>query len=335
MQSVDQEVLNQVKLWLRENRQCWLATVVATYGSSPRPEGSLMACNFDQEIVGSLSGGCVEDDLKEKLTRGELASSLPQFFRYGESEEEAEQLGLPCGGHLDIVVEPLVSSAGLIHTFDEIARCLEVRDLVTRRVELASGSMDVTRTTSYVPFCYDHESFVIEQTYGPRYQLFIIGTGMVSEYVASFAQTLDYQVTVIDPREENLNSFRAPGAIKVCEMPDDVLRARANDPQSAIVALSHDPRIDDMGLLGAFETEAFYIGAMGSDRTSAKRRERLIALDVTPEELERLHAPIGIPIGSKTPPEIAISVIAQITSIRNATRATHQSAGDPVAIRAG
>lgn len=330
MQSVDQEVLNQVKRWLHEKQQCWLATVVATYGSSPRPEGSLMACNLDQEIVGSLSGGCVEDDLKEKLTRGELASSMPQFFRYGESEEEAEQLGLPCGGHLDIVVEPLESSPSLDHKFEEISRCLESRDLVTRRVELTSGSMDVNRSTSYVPFSYDHESFVIEQTYGPRYQLFIIGTGMVSEYVASFAQTLDYQVTVIDPREENLNSFRVPGTIKVCEMPDDVIRVRANDPQSAIVALSHDPRIDDMGLLGAFETEAFYIGAMGSDRTSAKRRERLLALDVSAEELERLHAPIGIPIGSKTPPEIAISVIAQITAIRNAIRTTQQSLEEPV-----
>lgn len=294
-----------------------------------------MACNFDQDIVGSLSGGCVEDDLKEKLAKGDLASSVPQFFRYGESEEEAEQLGLPCGGHLDIVVEPLTSNPALTHAFKEITKCLESRVLVTRRVELASGLMDVTRTTSYVPFSYDHESFVMEQTYGPRYQLFIIGTGMVSEYVASFAQTLDYQVTVIDPREENLNGLRAPGAIKVCEMPDDVIRARANDSQSAIVALSHDPRIDDMGLLGAFETEAFYIGAMGSDRTSANRRKRLLALDVTTEQLERLHAPIGIPIGSKTPPEIAISVIAQITAIRNSIRATKHSAEDSVAHRVG
>lgn len=288
-----------------------------------------MACNFDKQIVGSLSGGCVEDDLMDKLTRGELASSVSQFFRYGESEEEAEQLGLPCGGHLDIVVEPLTSSPNLIRTFEEITHYLENRSLAKRSVNLATGSMDVTRSTSYVPFSYDHERFVIEQTYGPRYQLFIIGTGMVSEYVVSFAQTLDYQVTVIDPREENLTSFRAPGAIKVCEMPDDVIRARANDPQCAIVALSHDPRIDDMGLLGAFETEAFYIGAMGSDRTSAKRRDRLLALDVTTEDLERLHAPIGIPIGSKTPPEIAISVIAQITAIRNTIRTTKQSLEEP------
>ena len=294
-----------------------------------------MACNLEQEIVGSLSGGCVEDDLKEKLTMGELASSKPQFFRYGESEEEAEQLGLPCGGHLDIVVEPLQPDPSLIHKFGEITQRLESRALVTRRVELQSGSMDVTHTNSYTPFSYDHERFVIEQTYGPRYQLFIIGTGMVSEYVASFAQTLDYQVTVIDPREENLNSFRAPGAIKVCEMPDDVIRARANDHQSAIVALSHDPRIDDMGLLGAFETEAFYIGAMGSDRTSAKRRERLLALDVTEAQLERLHAPIGIPIGSKTPPEIAISVVAQITATRNTIRTIKQMAENPVASRVG
>ena len=276
-----------------------------------------MACNLEQQVVGSLSGGCVEDDLKEKLTRGELAESKPQFFRYGESEEEAEQLGLPCGGHLDIVVEPLETDADTTNAFAQIVNCLESRNLAVRRVDLTSGWMEVVRTTSYTPFRYDHESTLIEQTYGPRYQLFIIGTGMVSEYVATFAQTLDYQVTIIDPREERLRDFSVIGVIKVCDMPDDVLRARANDSQSAIVALSHDPRIDDMGLLGAFDTEAFYIGAMGSERTSAKRRERLIELEVGQDQLDRLHAPIGIPIGSKTPPEIAISVVAQITSIRN------------------
>lgn len=318
MQSVDQEVLTQVRHWLRDGQRCWLATVVATYGSSPRPEGSLMACNHNHQIVGSLSGGCVEDDLQEKLTKGELATASPQFFRYGESEEEAEQLGLPCGGHLDIVVEPLDSDTDTAQAFEEIVSCLESRNLAFRRVNLTSGSMEVKRTSSYIPFRFERDLTLIEQTYGPRYQLFIIGTGMVSEYVASFAQILDYQVTVIDPREERLRDFSVDGAIKVCDMPDDVLRARANDAQTAIVALSHDPRIDDMGLLGAFDTEAFYIGAMGSNRTSAKRRERLIELEVAQDQMDRLHAPIGIPIGSKTPPEIAISVVAQITSIRNA-----------------
>lgn len=281
-----------------------------------------MACNLDQHVVGSLSGGCVEDDLQEKLTKGELAHSKPQFFRYGESEEEAEQLGLPCGGHLDIVVEPLDSDGDTVDAFALIVNCLETRKLAVRNVDLDSGSMVVRPTTSYIPFCYDQNSALVVQTYGPRYQLFIIGTGMVSEYVASFAQTLDYQVTVIDPREERLRDFSVIGVTTVCDMPDDVLRARADDTQSAIVALSHDPRIDDMGLLGAFDTEAFYIGAMGSERTSAKRRERLMELEVTQDQLARLHAPIGIPIGSKTPPEIAISVVAQITSIRSALQST-------------
>ncbi len=317
VQSVDQEVLKQVAAWLHEGHRCWLATVVATYGSSPRPEGSVMTCNPDGRVVGSLSGGCVEDDLLEKLTKGTLAKSNPQFLRYGETAEEAEQLGLPCGGHLDLVVEPLEPSASNTQTFSIIATHLEARQCITRRADFTTNKVSIETTSSYMPFSFDHERNLLCQTFGPRYQLFIVGTGMVSNYVAELAQVLDYQVTVIDPREDRLDDIDIDGVTKVCAMPDDVILARANDSQSAIVALSHDPRIDDMGLMGAFETAAFYIGAMGSSRTTAKRRARLLELDISSEQLERLHAPIGIPIGSKTPPEIAISIMAEITAVRN------------------
>ena len=195
-----------------------------------------MACDTSGRIVGSLSGGCVEDDLLEKLTQGHLARTRSQFFRYGESAEEAEQLGLPCGGHLDIVVEPLSSSEKSISNFQSIVNRLDQRQSVTRTVELQTDTIEVQHAKKYVPFLYDHRRRILKQTFGPRYQLFIIGTGMVSNYVAEFAQILDYQVTVIDPREDNLNSFNVNGVIKVCDMPDDVLRARADDSQSAIVA---------------------------------------------------------------------------------------------------
>lgn len=276
-----------------------------------------MTCNPDGRVVGSLSGGCVEDDLLDKLTQGSLAKSNPQFFRYGETAEEAEKLGLPCGGHLDIVVEPLEPSESNTQAFSTIASHLKARQCITRRADFSTNTVNIETTTSYLPFSFDKERNLLCQTFGPRYQLFIVGTGMVSNYVAELAQVLDYQVTLIDPRQDRLNDVEIEGITKVCEMPDDVIRARANDSQSAVVALSHDPRIDDMGLMGAFDTVAFYIGAMGSSRTTAKRRARLLELDISLEQLERLHAPIGIPIGSKTPPEIAISILAEITAIRN------------------
>jgi xanthine dehydrogenase accessory factor len=141
---------------------------------------------------------------------------------------------------------------------------------------------------------------------------------MVSRYLAEMAQMLDYEVTVCDPREQLLEDFAVPGTRLVNDMPDDAVRKHANDPSSAIVALTHDPRIDDMGLMEALKTDAFYIGAMGSTRTSASRRERLLALDLTQQEIDRLHAPIGLPIGSKTPPEIAIAILAEITAVRKA-----------------
>jgi xanthine dehydrogenase accessory factor len=139
---------------------------------------------------------------------------------------------------------------------------------------------------------------------------------MVSKYLAELAQKLDYQVTVCDPRQHLLDDFAIPGVRLINDMPDDAVRAWADDPSSAIVALTHDPRIDDMGLMEALDTEAFYVGAMGSSRTSASRRRRLAELDVPDEALARLHAPIGLPIGSKTPPEIAIAIMAEIIAVQ-------------------
>ena len=313
MQAVDQQVLVQIAQWLHRNRRCWLATVVATYGSSPRPIGSLLACNENADVVGSLSGGCVEDDLVANLKQGTLASTTPAFVRYGATEAEATKFGLPCGGQLDIVVEPLEVRESTLSTYQQINVLLERRRTVRRTVQLDTGELELHETTTYEPLVFDGDKRLLAQTYGPRYQLFIVGTNMVAQYVAEFAQKLDFLVTVIDTNQKNLSSFAVSGVVKVCDLPDEVLLREANDVNSAIVALSHDPRLDDMALLGAFETPAFYVGAMGSNRTSIARRERLRELGVSDSVMGRLHAPVGIDIGSKTPPEIAISILAQIT----------------------
>ncbi|HEX7036913.1 MAG TPA: XdhC family protein [Pseudomonadales bacterium] len=326
MQAVDDEVLGQVCRWLEAGEACWLATVLQTWGSSPRPVGSLFACNGAGRIVGSLSGGCVEDDLLEKLTRGELAREHPQFFRYGITAEETEKFGLPCGGSLHIAIEPLHPDDATRGHFDHLRERLEARRWAERRVTLGPGGERTVRDVeAYQPLVWDDASQTLVHTYGPRHQLFIIGAGMVSKYLAELALKLDYQVSVCDPREHLLEDFGIPGVRLINDMPDDAVRRHASDPSSAIVALTHDPRIDDMGLMEALYTDAFYIGAMGSSRSSAKRRERLKALDVDEAALARLHAPIGLPIGSKTPPEIAIAIMAEIIAVRgNAAAAARE-----------
>ncbi len=334
MQAVDIEVVRQARDWLATGEQIWFATVVATWGSSPRPVGSLMTCNTAGHITGSLSGGCVEEDLLEKLAAGTLASKHAQFFRYGATAEEAEKFGLPCGGELHIVIEPH-GPESLAH-FSDIADELAARRSVQRTVDVNSGEVSVRHlgTEEHVsePLQWDADAQVLTNTIGPTMQLFIIGAGMVSQYLASYALSLDYLVTVCDPRQEMIDAFPVQGVQRICDMPDDAVRAHANDSQSAIVALTHDPRIDDMGLMEALTTDAFYIGAMGSSRTSANRRVRLKALEVSDDDLDKLHAPIGLPIGSKTPPEIAISIVAEITAVRHAVAA---QAREAVAASAG
>lgn len=321
LQAVDKEVLDQVSVWLGGGMPCWLATVVQTWGSSPRPVGSLLACNADGVVVGSLSGGCVEDDLLEKLTAGQLAADAAQFFQYGITAEETEKLGLPCGGHLYIVVEPLQPTAQTLSHFSQLTTTLAQRGCAKRVVDLQRHTTTIVSPCDFAPLQWYEDAQVLEHTYGPAHQLFIIGSGMVSAYLAQMALTLDYEITVCDPRVDLLEQFSVPGVRKVSEMPDDAVRAYANDPATAIVALTHDPRIDDMGLMEALETQAFYIGAMGSTRTSISRRERLLALDLKPADIDRLHAPIGLPIGSKTPPEIAIAILAEVTAVRKSRAA--------------
>ncbi len=322
MHAVDEQVISKVREWLQAGQNCWLATVIGTWGSSPRPVGSLLACDADGHLVGSLSGGCVEDDLLEKLTRGELARDQAQFFTYGVSDEESEKFGLPCGGSLRIVIEPLAADADTKAHIDMLCTGLAERRHVQRTVDLEAQIRTTTDVDGYAPLEWDDASQRLRHTYGPQQQLFIIGAGMVSQYLASMAANLDYAVTVCDPRQQMLDDFPVTGVNRVCDMPDDAIRAMASDASSAIVALTHDPRIDDMGLMEALKTEAFYVGALGSTRTSAKRRERLKELDLSEAELDRLHAPVGLPIGSKTPPEIAVAILAEITAVKAGVRHT-------------
>lgn len=321
MNNVDTEVLEQLLAWLKTNQHCFLCTLVKTWGSSPRPAGSLLACTRDGQTIGSLSGGCVEENLVEQLKTGELAQHKPAYLQYGLTQEDTEHLGLPCGGQLYVLTEPLMPDAQRIAEFTTLTERVRNRQCMLRTLNVASGLVTLAETEQVLPLEYDEtsaDSPVLKHWYGPRHQLFIIGAGMVSMYLADMALKLDYKVLVCDPRPELLAAWKIAGTRNLCMYPDDAIRTTAQDPMTAIVALTHDPKIDDMGMMEALTTKAFYVGAMGSKKTSAKRKERLRELGISETQLASLKAPVGLPIGSKTPPEIALSILAEITMVRQA-----------------
>ena len=307
--SQDIAVLRRAIGWLEAGRRVALVTVVATWGSAPRPVGALLALDEDGQPCGSVSGGCVEDDLAARL-RARFPAAC-EVVKYGVTTEDARRFGLPCGGTLHLVVEPLAG----VEALRPALAALERGELLARRVRLADGATSFRPATPEDAPAFD--GAVLTQIFGPRWRLLLIGAGQISFYLASMAQALDYRVLICDPRAEYLREWTVTGAELLPGMPDDAVRALAPDRRTAIVALTHDPRLDDMALMEALKTEAFYVGALGSATTTARRRERLALLDMAPEELARLHGPVGLPIGSRTPPEIAVSILVELTALRH------------------
>ena len=313
VESAEEQVLGALRGWLREGRPAWLCTIVEIAGSSPRPLGTLMACAHQGPQAGSLSGGCVEEDLIERLRSGSLAAERPAVCTYGLSAEENERLGLPCGGKLSVLVEPATEATHGKH-LDDMLGALAMRRCVTREVRVDSGACASMPATAVEPLALAEG--LLRHTLGPRFRLLLIGAGQLAQSLALLASMLDYRVVVCDPRREAIDAWRGPQIELVNAMPDDFLRAAGVDRHSAVITLTHDPRIDDMALMEALSLDAFYVGALGSPRTSAKRRERLAHLELSPAQIARLHAPVGLPIGSKQPMEIAIAILAELIELR-------------------
>jgi xanthine dehydrogenase accessory factor len=311
MDSVDLEVLKTSVRWLEQGRRVLLVTVVKTWGSSPRPEGAMLALRDDGVVIGSVSGGCIEDDLIDRVRREGLHYTKPEAVKYGISAEEAHRFGLPCGGTLQLVLEPLNASSGI----DALLRAVEAGQLVARTLDMATGASTLQHATVTDGLQFDEARLVT--IHGPRYRMLVIGAGQLSRYLCQIAVGLDYQVTVCDPREEYSEEWSIPGVVMVRTMPDDTVMAMKLDERCAVIALTHDPKLDDLALMEALKTPAFYVGALGSRRNNANRRERLKEFDLSDAELARLHGPVGIYIGSRTPPEIAISILAEVTAAKN------------------
>jgi len=311
MDSVDLSVLKTLREWQAGEFSLWLVTVVETFGSSPRPQGAMLALRGDGLAVGSVSGGCIEDDLVLRAQRGQLPTDRCEVLTFGVTREEAKRFRLPCGGVIRLVIEPIQNADWV----EQVLQLVQAHRLVRRTLHFNTLQVVLDNASRTDNFVFDGET--LTTVHGPRWRMLIIGAGQTSGYLARMAQALDYQVIVCDPREEMRHTWDVPDTTLTSEMPDDAVLALQVDGSTVIIALTHDPKLDDMALLEALKSPAFYVGALGSLANNAKRRERLALFDLTDQEIARLHGPVGLNIGSRTPPEIAVSILAHLISVRN------------------
>ena len=310
LQGTEWEVIAAAADWQARGRGSTLITVAETWGSSPRPIGSLMLVRDDGHCVGSVSSGCVEQDLIARLRADELMTSLPTGIAYGVDRDDAARYGLPCGGRLELVVEPLLDSDDLAG----LRRRVEAGERVLRRLCRHSGRVSYQTADHGDRFACDTDE--LRRVFGPQWQLLLIGAGELARYTAQIALTLDYRVTVCDPRLDMTGDWSAPGVELVRTMPDDAVRALTSQGHAMVVTLAHDPRIDDLALIAALEQHSFYIGALGSRRNHATRCQRLASLGLPADQLQRIHAPVGLPLGDRTPAGIALAIMAEATAAR-------------------
>lgn len=322
MHSVDLSVFETLSAWQTSGQRLWLVTVVKTYGSSPRPPGALLALREDGQMVGSVSGGCIEDDLQSRVQQGMLSSQKAVITEYGATAEEAQRFQLPCGGTLMLLIEPVTDQ-----WVSEVLGQLQQQQLIKRTLRLDNLQVTVTAAHKHDPaIILSDDQF--QAVYGPRWRMLIIGATQTSAYLAEMAHMHDYQVIVCEPRKDIRASWSVLDTQLWSSMPDDAVVDMQPDVHSVIITLTHDPKLDDMALLEALKSPAFYIGALGSHRTNQARRERLALFDLSEAEIARLHGPVGLDIGSCTPPEIAVAIIADL--IKQRRKGTTRMADDAI-----
>lgn len=309
MKSADLDVLSRALEWLEAGYQAHLFTVVQTWGSAPRLPGAILVVREDGHLVGSVSGGCIEDDLAEKAREQALPAS-PALMEYGISRDEAQRFRIPCGGRLQLFVEPLTSPAQL----GSLLNLLQARKLIKRSVNIASGQVKLLEVLPEgLPKI---EGGWFHTYFGPQWRLLIIGANQLGSMLAGMAQVLDFDVLICDPRQAMRDEWHVEGATWLEGMPDDVVLDIAPDAHTAIVAVTHDPKLDDMALLEALKSDAFYVGVLGSQKNQQKRRERLRLFDLNEMEIASMRGPVGLSIGSRTPAEIAIAILAELIQVR-------------------
>jgi xanthine dehydrogenase accessory factor len=313
MDGIDLQVLRAVLGWAEQGIGFTLVTLARTWGSAPRAPGAWLAISDHGQVQGSVSGGCVEDDLIRRVTAREFAAVPISVVRYGGSAEDAQRFGLPCGGTLELVIESAPDSALL----EQLACRVADGQLVQREIDIARSVVRLGAGCAGAALQWDGMRLLTQL--GPAWRLLIVGAGQTSRYLAPMAQALGYRVLVCDPRDEYAAQWDVSDTTLLRGMPDDVVVQQALDPHSAVVALTHDPKLEDLALIEALKSPAFYVGALGCKANNDRRRQRLLQyFDLTAAEVARLHGPVGLPIGSRTPPEIALSILAEMTAVKNA-----------------
>lgn len=303
--------------WHRQGRRLALATVVETWGSAPRPVGSQLAIDEEAAMEGSVSGGCVEGAVVTEALEA-LEDGRARVLDYGVSDDEAFAVGLACGGRIRVLVEPL-GGAMPVEVLQELARARAERRPVAYVTGLTQGGARLAGREDY-PDRFrmdrsgveeDGETFVA--VHNPPLRMAIVGAVHIAQHLAPMARSCGYDPVVIDPRPAFASAARFPGERLSEEWPDEALKAVGLDARTAVVTLTHDPKLDDPAIEAALGSEVFYLGCLGSTRTHGKRVARLQEAGFTEEQIGRIHAPVGLDIGARSPAEIAVSVMAEVT----------------------
>ena len=306
--------------WHRAGRGAAIATVVETWGSAPRQAGSQLAIAGDGTMAGSVSGGCVEGAVVTEAMEA-LGDGKPRLLDFGVSDENAFAVGLACGGRIRVLVEPVggqMPEAMLAELVAARAARRAVAEVVnladwSRRLVPAPAEGAIAARFRADRSCVEGDEFVA--IHNPPLRLVVVGAVHIAQPLLMMARAAGYDCTLIDPRGAFGSEARFPGETILDDWPDEGVMKAGLDPRAALVTLTHDPKLDDPALRAALGSGAFYIGCLGSTRTHARRVERLVAAGFAPEAIARLHAPVGLDIGARTPPEIAISIMAEITRV--------------------
>ena len=300
----------------KDGQKVAIATVLGTWGSSPRPVGAQLVVCEDGSFHGSVSGGCVEGavvlEALDSLTDGNC-----KLLEYGVEDEDAFAVGLACGGTIRIMVEPVGIGEGIASTIlDDLANAEYARQAIGLKVDLETWDRAVITPQTHSED-FSGKAGVVGRIYThiqtPPLRLVLIGAVHIAQFLAPMAQMAGYQVTIIDPRESFASPERFPDQELIVDWPEDALAGLIIDDRTALVTLTHDPKMDTPSLRAVLATKAFYIGALGSTRTHAKRRASMLEMGVTSAQFSRIQGPVGLSIGSKSPAEIALSILAAIT----------------------
>ncbi len=316
MENLDLRVLADVLAWRRDGHAVTLVTLLETWGTSPRPAGGLLALRDDGVFSGSGARGNAEDDLVVRIRAAlQLAppSTLPSEVVHALTQEEAEQQGLPCGGNLRLVREPVTSTAWIENLLQRTAghqQVLRVLSLATGAVTLTEGRGPAGRP--------GFDGLTLTRAFGPPWRVVVVGASELGQAVASMALQLDFHVLLCDPRAGYGAGRDVAGVQRLDGEPYAAVRAALPDAHTAVVAVSHEPALDDPGLFAALQSDSFYVGALGSHRNQEMRRKRMAErFGATDAQLARIFGPAGLKLGGRTPAEMALAIVAELVQARH------------------